>query len=337
MIRSAQLARPFGARLAFLFFTIVAVLVITTASPNSASASVDVGGYTYYTTTDLCKLTVTPKDAAQPVGATQTFTATLSKIGPSLIQAGSVEAGYWDTLDACAGNEIDLLEGVPVRFSVVSGPNAGKAQEVPLDANGVAKFDLTSPIAGVDVVSAALTLADTCVRVPDEVLVEGVVADKLPDSCIQRYGEVQQPTSVQDCPGQFSEAVTNSCPTVTLTDGGQVTWSAPPVPPVVVQESADPSLTVASFKRCVSHQFKIAPSYSGGTITSSTLFVDGKKKQTQNGSAPFTVNGRSYSAGKHNFEIVTVFSSGKAASKFGSFTRCAARVTVKRVSPKFTG
>ena len=65
------------------------------------------------------------------------------------------------------------------------------------------------------------------------------------------------------------------CPTVTLSDTGQVTWSAAAV---VAAQSADPSLSVARFKRCVSGAFKIAPSYSGGVIKSSTLFVDGRKK-----------------------------------------------------------
>jgi hypothetical protein len=313
----------------FLLLTLIAALLVATGTAGSAAAATQVGNYTVYTTNELCKLTVTPKDAAAEVGTQQTFTATVTAIGPPVIQAGSVDAGYYDTLSACAYKQIDALEGVTVAFKVTSGPNAGKTEEVPLNDEGVAKFTFTSAAAGTDVVEADLTLPDICFS-----QYTGVQEADVPAACANFFPERPTVDAVSQCPELQVEAVVDNCPTVTLSDTGQVTWSAPPT---VVAESIDPSLTFAKFNRCVTRGFKIAPSYSGGVIQSSTLFVDGKKKQTHNGDAPFSLSARSYKAGKHNFEVVTVFTSGKAASKFGSFTRCAARVTVKHVSPKFTG
>lgn len=328
MIRSAHLGRP----LALLLLSLLAVIVVATGVAGSASAATQVGNYTLYTTNELCKLTVAPHEASAEVGAQQEFTATVSAIGPAIIEAYSVDASYSDTFSACALKQIDALEGVTVRFTVVSGPNAGKTEEVPLDANGVAKFSFTSAVAGVDVVKADLTLPDICFS--DYTPQQNVQADAvIPDACAGNYEQSPQVEASPYC-GGLQVAAVEDCPTVTLTDSGQVTWSAPST---VVQSSADPSMSIAARKRCVTGQFTIAPTYSGGTISSSTLFVDGRRKRSNDGSKPFSLSARSYKAGKHNFEVVTVFTNGKAASKFGSFTRCAARVTVKRVSPKFTG
>ncbi|MGH2905182.1 MAG: hypothetical protein ACRDKI_00250 [Solirubrobacterales bacterium] len=302
---------------------IVAAFAVAT---GSASAAVSSGGYTFYTTADLCKLTVAPKTASQLVGTQQAFTATVTSTNPAPPQLQSVDASFGDTYDACVYGEIDELEGVTVAFKVTSGPNTGLTGEGALNASGVASFSFTSQLTGTDVVEASLELPDICYPIYNGEKADG----PLPAACEGFFNE--QPIAEALCQGPQAGAVVLECLTAKLTDTGQVTWSAPQV----VAE-ADPSLAITKFKRCVSRVFKIAPSYSSGSIKSSTLFVDGKKKQTHSGAEAFQLSARSYKAGKHNFEVVTVFSNGKAASKFGSFTRCAAKVTVKRVTPQFTG
>jgi hypothetical protein len=327
LIRSANLARP----MTFLLLSLLTALLVATGTSTNASAATQYGNYTLYTTNELCKLTVTPKQVTVEAGVQQTFTATLTAIGPAIIQVDSVDAGYSDTFSACAYKQIDALEGVTVNFKVLSGPNAGKTQDVPLSAGGVANFTFTSAVAGTDVVEAALTLPDICYTQYNGA--QETSTQAVPAACEIYFPQSPQVAAISQCPELQAEAVNQECPTVTLSDSGQVTWTVPPV----VEQTADPTLSIARIKRCVTGPFKITPSYAGGTIKSSTLFVDGKQKSTRSGAEPFSLSARSYKAGKHNFEVVTVFTSGKAASKFGSFTRCAARVTVKRVSPKFTG
>ena len=97
MIRSANLARP----MIFMLLTLFAALLVTTGAAGNAAAATQAGNYTLYTTNELCKLTVTPKQATTAVGVQQTFTATITAIGPSVVQAGSVDASYNDTFSAC--------------------------------------------------------------------------------------------------------------------------------------------------------------------------------------------------------------------------------------------
>ena len=52
-----------------------------------------------------------------------------------------------------------------MNFKVVSGPNAGRTQDVALSADGVANFTFTSAVGGTDVVEASLTLPDICYSV----------------------------------------------------------------------------------------------------------------------------------------------------------------------------
>jgi hypothetical protein len=312
-------------------FLIALALIFGTAETSNAA--------NFYGTADICKFTVTPAASSALTGMPQTVTATISSAGITPIQSGSLgDVSQGDVFDACAFNQLDALEGVGVTFTIVDGPNSGVTGDVPLNATGSASFTYTSAATGTDTVQASLTLPDVCYVDYGE---EPVAVD-VPAGC---GGEIVLPEGgpqadsvssnavVCEGPPQVS-AVAQDCPTVTMTGSSLITWSAPPV----VQQTADPSLAISKFKRCVSHKFKIAPSYSGGALKSSTLFVDGKKTQTRTGSTdPFTINARRYKAGKHNFEVVSVFTSGKAASKFGSFTRCKVRVTQARISPQFTG
>lgn len=315
----------------FLLLPLAAAMFFAAGAVGEANAATQYGKYTIYTTNELCKLTVSPKEAAAQVGTQQTFTATVTAIGPQMPVA-EFGISYSDTFNACGYKQLGDLEGLTVSFKIVSGPNAGKTENVALGAGAAASFTFTSASAGADVVEASLTLPDICF-IP-YIAPSDSSTQALPAACEGMFGPQAQALSITQCDDLQALAPTSyNCPTVTLRGAAQVTWSAP----TVTAQGADPTLTFARFKRCVTGPFKISPTYSGGAIKSSTLIVDGKRKRTQSGSEPFSISARSYKAGKHNFEIVTIFASGKAASKFGSFTRCSARVTVKRVSPKFAG
>lgn len=90
--------------------------------------------------------------------------------------------------------------------------------------------------------------------------------------------------------------------------------------------AVDPVVTVAKHRRCSSRTVVITPSYVGGQLVRSVLFVNGRHVQTLTDStAVFTSGVRRFKGGRNNYEIVSLFASGKSASKLGSFVRCTRR------------
>ncbi|MBI4898320.1 MAG: hypothetical protein HY827_08115 [Actinobacteria bacterium] len=326
MIRSASFARPKTAKTLFSLFAACVALLAVASVANAGP--VTIGDYTYYTTADLCKLDLTPETASRQTGETHTVTATLTSTAPPITVPAEVGAeAVWS---ACFRGNIAALVGAEVKFSVTAGPHAGTNGTVGLDASGKALFSYTGTLAGTDSIKAELVLPDLCDRRYNGIIDFGPQAD-LPVACEYQYGE----TNLR-CPWAIDNVVEElpvTCPYVTLSDTANVTWSAPQV----VTQQADPTITIAAYKRCVSHRFRISPVYGSGTVKSSTLFVDGKKIATNNGPEGFLVNGPKYKTGKHNFEVVTSFTNGKSASKFGSFSRCKVRTAARTVSPRFTG
>lgn len=300
MFFSASRERPRIGRIA-LSLILAAVSLFAIASSASA-VTVSIPPYLYGTTEDLCTLDLTPKTATLPTGSQHTVVATVSSIIPQPPVAFTTrEANLSDVIAACVNGDISALADVGVNFTVTSGPNAGKTGVGKLDATGKAYFSYAGMTAGTDTIEAALALPDIC------------------DSPV-RLVEIQP-----------------ECPIATLTDTATVTWEAPPVPVVAQAAAPDPSVSVSSRKRCVSGKFHVSPTYSNGTVKTSTLFIDSRKVATKTGTSPFTINAKSYKEGKHNVELVTVFTNGKAASKFASFSRCKVRVAARRITPKFTG
>ncbi|MFY9265552.1 MAG: hypothetical protein WAO61_09020 [Solirubrobacterales bacterium] len=337
MYRSAILVRPRTGRLTLLIF---AALVAALFAATGASAAQTVDGVTYYTTADLCSLTVSPKTATRESGQTHTVSATLAGTGAVPLAKGNPRdaditlTGY-DVFRGCVLNEITAFEGADVRFTVTSGPNAGQTAVAPLNAAGVATFSYTGAGTGTDSISATIELPDICYAI-GQLGLEPNATDVIPPVCAPPPPpEIDSiTTTAVDCEPVLTAAAQSDCPSVVLNDSGSVTWTAPQV----VVRAGDPSVSLSRFKRCVSRKFKISPTYTGGQVKTSTLFIDSRKVATRVGStAPFTVNPRRYKAGKHNVEVVTVFTSGKAASKFGSFSRCKARAAQRKVSPRFTG
>lgn len=97
--------------------------------------------------------------------------------------------------------------------------------------------------------------------------------------------------------------------------------------PITVDASAvDPIVRVAAHRRCSSRTVVITPSYTNGDLVKSVLFVNGRLMQvTTDPAARFHLGVRRFKAGRNNYEIVSVFSSGKSASTIGSFNRCSRR------------
>lgn len=90
--------------------------------------------------------------------------------------------------------------------------------------------------------------------------------------------------------------------------------------------AVDPVVSVAKHRRCSSRTVVITPSYVGGELIRSVLFVNGRHVQTLTDSmAVFSSGVRRFKAGRNNYEIVSLFASGKSASTLGSFTRCSRR------------
>lgn len=98
-------------------------------------------------------------------------------------------------------------------------------------------------------------------------------------------------------------------------------------PPLTVDASAiDPIVRVAAHRRCSSRTVVITPSYTNGSLVKSVLFVNGRMMQVATDpGARFHLGARRFKAGRNNYEIVSIFSSGKSASTIGAFNRCSRR------------
>lgn len=328
MIRSASPARPKTAKTLFSLFAACFALLAFASVANAGP--VTIGDITYYTTADGCKLDLSPETASRLTEETHTVTATVT--GTDLPEMAETAVDPKSTWSACFDGNVAALVGAQVKFTVTAGPHAGTTGDVGLDSSGKASFSYKGTLVGTDSISAELDLPDLCYPIytpkPSEEITPLIAPSPLPAPCFYVDAEYES----EYCGPQFFTIAPPSCPTAKLTDTATVTWSAPQV-----TAQADPTITIAAYKRCVSHRFRISPVYGSGTVKTSTLFIDGKKVATKNGPEGFLVNGPKYKAGKHNFEVVTSFTNGKSASKFGSFSRCKVRTAARTVSPRFTG
>lgn len=105
-----------------------------------------------------------------------------------------------------------------------------------------------------------------------------------------------------------------------------VTSVEPALPATVDASAVDPVVRLARHRRCSSRTIVINPVYFGGPLIKSVLFVNGRRMQTLTDSGrPFSLGVRRFKAGRNNYEVVSVFASGKAASVIGAFKRCSRR------------
>lgn len=343
MPQSSILPSKTFAPLALLAF-VVAILAMSSALfAGSARAEIDGGWYTYYTTEDLCELTIDPLTATANANGTQTFNVKIgmSQKAQSIFEEGGIPPvpsadppaelpetiGYWDTLDACIYGDVFKLTGLYIKFEVISGPDAGLVFETELAADGTVTFPLTNNGAlGTDQVRVTAQLPQVCIYAMKDVGVgdpwDWTVMSA--DDCEELFIEPE------DLADRVRPIDSGNLPPVSIAALGSVTWIAPP--PL----AASSAVSVTSFKSCVANRIRIRPSYSSG-LRSAKLVVDGKTVQTKTSTSAFILNPSKYKAGKHRFKVVATYDSGTVTSNTGTFSKCKAKVSVKKVKPKFTG
>lgn len=324
--------------------TLIAVAALFSATKAGAEV-IDFGDYQLYTTSSFCTLEATPPTGTLNAGGTQTFTFAVRSSGlaeelyygrvpgkPPVGQADPAEVPPISKLDVwggCVLQDISLLAGLNVKMEVISGPDAGLTFEALLQSDGTVTFPLVNNgVAGTDQVRFTIVLPEMCLMYRDygddyiesELLSDEGCAESLgapvPESAASRAAAGARPIS--------------GFPTVAMTADAAVTWIAPP--PV----AASGAVSVTSFKSCVANRIRIRPSYSSG-LRSAKLVVDGKTVQTKTSTSAFILNPSKYKAGKHRFKVIATYDSGTVTSNTGSFSKCKAKVSVKKVKPKFTG
>lgn len=330
---SATRLFPRAGRIALALVAVCMTMFAFATGAHAAPYSDDY--YTYYTTADLCTLTLTPPTADRLTGETHTVTATVASPGlPRPILSAVSPSSTWD---ACFSGKISALAGTEVKFTVTAGPHAGVTGTGSLDAAGQATFSYAGSLVGTDTINAELELADLCGPVwiggYEEV---GVAETGMPAACALLLPEddaVEEEVSPYCGPQIYlPSAVAPECPTVTLNAQANVSWTSPPVTAQVA-----PTVSIAARKHCVASRLKIRPAYAGSTVRSSTLYVDGKRVAKVNGAGSFVVRAGRFDQGRHKIRIVTTFTDGNTASATGSFERCTVRTAARRVSPRFTG
>ncbi len=281
----------------------------------------------FYTTDELCKVTLTPASATNPVGGSQTLTAKIESTGvtPPIYYNGvnGFLLPCWrPPVPAVPGEE--LPPPYNIDFLALSGPNAGQSASVPVDVNWSASHTYSSQLAGTDVWQASAKLPQFC-------FVDYSAAvgweDPVPPECQGQINTTSVCLTFDPCNPQ-------PLPTTTIVSNtSPIEWTAP----VVTQ--ASPSVSVASTKRChTPNKFRIRPSVANGQVSSMTLYVDGKKVRKVNGSTEsFTINAAKYGPGSHSIKLVTKFTNGSSVTTTKTFNRCKARAVAKRTQPRFTG
>lgn len=326
---------------------VFSALLIALSFSSTSRAGLDLGGGDYaYFADDICALTVSPKTGTLNVNGTQTFQfaivtnpnlpSNLPPIDLPSNQPGVLEESVpvhpTDVVRGCVLQDFSALAGLNVQMRVVSGPGAPATFDALLQPDGTVTFPLVNGgVVGTNDVEFEVVLPKTCL----------VIEDGLGEP----YGYVHIASEIDDCEEELSwfldDAVPGSTrahpdarpvpnPTTTLTTTAAVTWIAPP--PV----AASSAVSVTSFKSCVANRIRIRPSYSSG-LRSAKLVVDGKTVQTKTSTSAFILNPSKYKAGKHRFKVVATYDSGTVTSNTGTFSKCKAKVSVKKVKPKFTG
>ncbi len=325
-----------------LAFALIAMLAAIASSAQAASPD----GDPFYTTPELCKLTLTPTNAEVQVGGSQTLTAKLESTG---VTPPWVDSEYTPPCYAPVWTD-GVSEGeLGVNFKALSGPNAGLSESHSLDTSFTATHTYSSQLAGTDIWQATIDLPEEC-RVDWESL-PSWDGQPVPDECLDRVEcttdgnldydcddeSVDCNTSISEvCPASNTQSQVS--PTVTLTSNDSaIIWVSLPAPPVEIQR--DPSVSIAASKRChTPNKFRVRPSTANGQVASMTLYVDGKKIRTVKGSSEaFTINGAQYGPGSHSIKLVTSFTNGKKVTTKITFNRCKARSVAKRTEPRFTG
>lgn len=303
------------------------------------------GDYTMYTTSSFCSIVASPPTGTLNANGTQTFTFTIGSSGlanelfygdvpgPPKPGADPVEVPPVTKLDVwngCMLGDIAQLAGVNVKMEVLSGPDAGLVLEALLQADGTVTFPLVNNgVVGTDQVRFTIVLPELCLMYRD-FGDDYIEYELLEDAACEESLNPSIPDDTRALRAAPGARPLNGALSVTMTTNAAVTWIAPP--PV----AASSAVSVTSFKSCVANRIRIRPSYSSG-LRSAKLVVDGKTVQTKTSTSAFILNPSKYKAGKHRFKVVATYDSGTVTSNTGTFSKCKAKVSVKKVKPKFTG
>lgn len=341
-MRQQTAINPLINRIVVLLSAVTLLAALATVAAAPASAQINDGASSVYTTEDLCELKLSPATATVNANGTQTFTVTF---GTSDYMKGEFEQGgipprpqgefrevpdtidYYQVLNACVYNEVASVVGLLIRFEVISGPDAGKVFETELAEDGTATFPLVNNgQLGTDQVKVTAMLPQVCLYAMKDVGIGDPYWWELlsPEACEESLITKPEPES-RVRPVDFG-----LLPPVTIAANAAVTWIAPP--PVV----ASGGVSVSSFKSCVSNRIRIRPSYTSG-LRSSRLVVDGKTVARKTNTSAYIINPAKYKSGKHRFRVVATYDSGTVTSNTGTFTKCKAKVAQRKVAPKFTG
>jgi hypothetical protein len=91
----------------------------------------------------------------------------------------------------------------------------------------------------------------------------------------------------------------------------------------VTQLGADPTVRVASHRRCIKHSVTLAPRYTGGGgLKASYLFINGHLTARRTSAGPIRISVRRLARGLNRYELVSEFTDGRSASVTGSLRRC---------------
>jgi hypothetical protein len=91
----------------------------------------------------------------------------------------------------------------------------------------------------------------------------------------------------------------------------------------VTQLGADPTVRVASHRRCVKRSVNLAPSYTGGGgLVATHLFINSHLVATRLSAGSIRISARRLNRGLNRYELISQFADGRAASVFGALRRC---------------
>ncbi|MBJ7348451.1 MAG: hypothetical protein JHC87_07765, partial [Thermoleophilaceae bacterium] len=165
----------------------------------------------FYTTDELCKVTLTPATSDNAVGAQRTLTATISSTDVfPIINQKDVQplplpaAPCWNPYyyyDASVTPDVPLVEPVPpgpyngidVLFETTSGPNHPLTGHGTANNDGVATFSYSSSVAGTDAWKASAELPEVCLIDYSSLYYSDIQIDPstIPSVCIDMYCDPQ--------------------------------------------------------------------------------------------------------------------------------------------------
>jgi hypothetical protein len=91
----------------------------------------------------------------------------------------------------------------------------------------------------------------------------------------------------------------------------------------VTQLGADPTVSIAKRRHCVTTKAIFAPVYTGGGgVRRTYLYINGELVAQRWSSGTLRISAKHLERGANSFELISEFQDGRAASKLGAIRRC---------------